>query len=245
MGVARNTALFFLSICLSTNVLAKECSLGFNQFYSIHPEVEDVFENPTHSRALPIDSAAEGPKKYIIAWQPGKAQAIHGIAIGILGHDVICNAPYNQTTNGMNLQLGAGLVHWYTLSTKFNAPKTSVFNTPKSITNGLQCSIFGTQTDRVNGVAVSGFVSVGERLNGVAFNLGCGYYELVNGVTFALRNSTGQTNGLQIGLINHSVELKGAQIGLWNRTTAPGNSFQIGIWNTINGKSFPLVNFSR
>jgi hypothetical protein len=190
-----------------------------------------------------------GPKRYLLAYQPGKAQTIYGIAIGIVGHDVICNAPYNQTTNGINLQIGAGLFHWHDILFRYKPDPHWLLmdiNDQKSITNGLQCSIFGTQTDVVNGVAISGFVSVGDRLNGLALNLGSSHYTLVNGMTVSFRNTALKTNGVQIGIINSSNEMNGVQVGLRNNVQATDQSvLQVGLWNTINGKSFPIVNFRR
>ncbi|MCO4791621.1 MAG: hypothetical protein KC437_06175 [Flavobacteriales bacterium] len=190
-----------------------------------------------------------GPKRYLLAYQPGKAQTIYGIAIGIVGQDVICNAPYNQTTNGINLQIGAGLFHWYKIPFRYEPDPHWLSinaNTQKSITNGLQCSIFGTQTDVVNGIAISGFVSVADRLNGLALNLGSSHYTLVNGMTVSFRNTALKTNGVQIGIINSSNEMNGVQVGLRNNVQATDQSvLQVGLWNTINGKSFPILNFRR
>jgi len=190
-----------------------------------------------------------GPKRYLLAYQPGKAQTIYGIAIGIVGHDVICNAPYNQTTSGINLQIGAGLFHWHDIPFRYKPDPHWLLmdiNDQKSITNGLQCSIFGTQTDVVNGVAISGFVSVGDRLNGLALNLGSSHYTLVNGMTVSFRNTALKTNGVQIGIINSSNQMNGVQIGLWNNVEFSDQpKLQIGLWNTINGKSFPILNFRR
>src|SRR5210317_2176892 len=129
----------------------------------------------------PTVTTISGPKRYLLAYQPGKAQTVNGLAIGVIGHDVICNAPYNQTTNGVNLQIGGGLFHWYKVPLGY-LPHPMLNIGPKSITNGLQCSLFGTQTDVVNGLAVSGFVSVGERLNGIALNVGSSNYYEVNGL---------------------------------------------------------------
>jgi hypothetical protein len=186
-----------------------------------------------------------GPKRYLLAYQPGKAQTINGMAIGVVGHDVICNAPYNQTTNGINLQIGAGLFHWYAVPFRY-LPQTLMNMGPKSITNGLQCSLFGTQTDVVNGVAVSGFVSVGERLNGIALNLGSSHYQKVNGLSISFRNNAAQTKGVQLGIINSSIQMRGVQVGLRNNVhTTDQSVLQIGLYNTINGKSFPILNFSR
>ena len=191
----------------------------------------------------------DGPKRYLLAYQPGKAETVYGIAIGIVGHDVICNAPYNQTTNGLNLQIGGGLLHWHKIPFRYEPDPHWLSinaNTQKSITNGMQCSIFGTQTDVVNGVAISGFVSVGDRLNGLALNLGSSHYTLVNGMTVSFRNTALHTKGVQIGIINSSNQINGLQIGLWNNVEFSGQpALQIGLWNTINGKSFPIVNFRR
>ena len=101
----------------------------------------------TYLEPSPHIPVLDGPKRYLLAYQPGKAQTVYGIAIGIVGHDVICNAPYNQTTNGLNLQIGGGLFHWYNIPFRYKPDPHWLFidfNTPKSITNGLQCSIFGT-----------------------------------------------------------------------------------------------------
>ena len=186
-----------------------------------------------------------GPKRYLLAYQPGKAQTVNGIAVGVIGHDVICNAPYNQTTNGINLQIGCGWFHWSKIP--FGYLPLNLLNVgPKSITNGLQCSLFGTQTDEVNGLAVSGLVSVGERLNGIALNLGSSHYQKVNGLSISFRNSAAQTKGVQLGIINGSNQMRGVQVGLRNNVQTTDQSvLQIGLWNTINGKSFPIVNFHR
>ena len=203
----------------------------------------------TYLGARPHIPVLDGPKRYLLAYQPGKAQTIYGIAIGIVGQDVICNAPYNQTTNGINLQIGVGLFHWHKIPFRYEPDPHWLSineNTQKSITNGLQCSIFGTQTDVVNGVAISGFVSVGDRLNGLALNLGSSHYTLVNGMTVSFRNTALKTNGVQIGIINSSNEMNGVQVGLRNNVQATDQSvLQVGLWNTINGKSFPIVNFRR
>ena len=199
----------------------------------------------TYLGARPHIPVLDGPKRYLLAYQPGKAQTIYGIAIGIVGQDVICNAPYNQTTNGINLQIGGGLFHWYKVPLGY-LPDPMLNKGPKSITNGLQCSLFGTQTDIVNGLAVSGFVSVGERLNGIALNVGSSHYEEVNGLSISFRNSTAQTKGVQLGIINGSLQMKGVQVGLRNNVQATDQSvLQLGLWNTINGKSFPILNFRR
>ena len=106
--------------------------------------------------------------------------------------------------------------------------------------------LFGTQTDVVNGLAVSGFVSVGERLNGIALNLGSSHYQKVNGLSISFRNSAAKTNGVQLGIINGSLQMNGVQVGLRNNVEATDQSvLQIGLWNTINGKSFPILNFRR
>jgi hypothetical protein len=200
----------------------------------------------TYLGARPHKPVLDGPKRYLLAYQPGKAQTIYGIAIGIVGQDVICNAPYNQTTNGINFQIGAGLLHWHKIPIGYTPAPFLKINTQKSITNGLQCSIFGTQTDVVNGVAISGFVSVGDRLNGLALNLGSSHYTSVNGMTVSFRNTALKTNGVQIGIINSSNQMNGVQIGLWNNVEFSDQpKLQIGLWNTINGKSFPILNFRR
>jgi hypothetical protein len=89
------------------NHLLSNFSLGFsaNRAYSQC--------GSTYLRARPHIPVLDGPKRYLLAYQPGKAQTVNGLAIGVIGHDVICNAPYNQTTNGINLQIGGGLFHWY------------------------------------------------------------------------------------------------------------------------------------
>jgi len=199
----------------------------------------------TYLGAKPHIPVLDGPKRYLLAYQPGKAQTVNGLAIGVIGHDVICNAPYNQTTNGVNLQIGGGLFHWYNIPYGY-LPHPLLNIGPKSITNGLQCSLFGTQTDVVNGIAVSGFVSVGERLNGIALNVGSSHYYEVNGLSISFRNSTAQTNGVQLGIINSSLQMRGVQVGLRNNVQATDQSvLQVGLWNTINGKSFPILNYRR
>ena len=199
----------------------------------------------TYLGVRPQMPVLDGPKRYLLAYQPGKAQTVNGLAIGVIGHDVICNAPYNQTTNGVNLQIGGGLFHWYNVPFGY-LPHPLLNIGPKSITNGLQCSLFGTQTDVVNGIAVSGFVSVGERLNGIALNVGSSHYSEVNGLSISFRNSTAQTNGVQLGIINGSLQMRGVQVGLRNNVQATDQSvLQVGLWNTINGKSFPILNYRR
>lgn len=199
--------------------------LGFCN--SIYSQNNKVVSDTTHSLTA---ITYQGPKKWIIAYQPGKAETINGIALGIIGQDVICNSPYNQTTNGLNIQIGAGLVHWKKIPLAYTFPSSKDLIEPKSITNGLQLSLFGTQTDVVNGVSISGFVSVGERINGMAINFGCSYYEQLHGLSVSFRNNSIQTKGIQIGIINKSERMSGLQIGLWN---------------TVGKRSFPILNFGR
>ena len=76
--------------------------------------------------------------------------------------------------------------------------------------------------------------------------MGSSHYQKVNGLSISFRNSAAQTKGVQLGIINGSIQMRGVQVGLRNNVHAADQSvLQIGLWNTINDKSFPILNFSR
>ena len=198
------------------------------------------------------DASERGPSKnrYVLAWQPGKAKNIYGIALGFVGQDVVCNAPYHQKTFGVNAQLGGGLYHWKQLTrSEYNSrvagPGYQESAGFKSMTNGLQISLFGTQTAVVHGIAASFLVSTGEQVDGAAINLGASVYSRLNGISVSFRNDSFRVRGLQLGVTNHANRMRGIQLGIWNRTLEPNGVLQIGIFNNLGPerRTWPLLNF--
>lgn len=200
----------------------------------------------------PSASAEQGPQAHPprsgIAFQPNKTPIIRGVALGIFGQDAVCNAPYVLKTNGLNLQVGCGLLFSsFPLQYTYLSEPPSPIPPPKSVTNGLQCSIFGTQTALVNGVSLSGWVSLGDRLNGLSVQLLGNYYRQVRGASFGLINDAQDLSGLQVGLRNSAQQAKGVQFGLFNKAREPRGLLQLGLWNNIDGQRFgrPLVQYRK
>ncbi len=172
--------------------------------------------------------------RYGLWFIPSYANNIYGISIGILGSDVLCDKPYIQTSNGVNLQIiGQGIMQMFYIGNKsfINDFVTSTEYRSRRpvIHNGLLCSVFGTFTDEINGISISPFMSMNGKVNGVSANL--------------LWNMNIKTNGCSIGIINHSAQTNGIQIGLFNRATRL-NGLQIGLWNVNAKRSLPIINWS-
>lgn len=175
-----------------------------------------------------------------ILFLPSKAACINGIAIGIVGSEVYCDYKITKVSNGLNVQIGQGLLLspllLYSSNYLYKKPKINIdsilFETDtaykKAIHKGLLLTAFGTATDELYGVELSGFLSAHKIINGLSINLIQTITHKLNGVSISIINRAIQTKGLQIGLFNSTVNLKGIQIGLWNR----------------NGRrSLPLVSF--
>jgi hypothetical protein len=168
-------------------------------------------------------------QKNFIGLLPSKYEKINGIAIGLVGSEVYCDYKISKQSNGLNIQLGQGILLTPIIFYKMNylylynhsqidsmliSADTSYY---KAKHNGLLCSAFGTGTDLVNGVTLSGFFSVHKIVNGLSISfLGSNYYKL-RGLSVALINKSIQTNGIQVGIYNNSVVLHGIQFGLWNK----------------------------
>ncbi|ADR23421.1 hypothetical protein MATR_27290 [Marivirga tractuosa] len=97
--------------------------------------------------------------------------------------------------------------------------------------NGVSISLFefGKQF-AIQGLHVTAFFYNVDKLNGVSITSIAGKYKHFNGVMISgILNKTNNGKGLQIGLINSAAQLNGMQIGLWNR---------------IGKRGFPLINMN-
>lgn len=170
-------------------------------------------------------------KRNFIGFLPSKANYINGIALGIVGSEVYCDYKISKISNGLNIQIGQGLLLsrmlLYDMNYLYNKNQNYTDSLLKSIDtsyykakhNGLLLSLFGSATDKINGVSVSGFLSVHKIVNGISISLfGLDQYKL-NGISISTINKCISTNGLQIGIYNNSVNVNGLQIGFWNRNT--------------------------
>ena len=187
--------------------------------------------------SIPIHKEAKN--RYVVWVIPSDAKNIYGIAIGLVGSEVICNKPYTKYSHGLNLQIpGQGFFQtlYFNKLTfiDFFKNKSSDSIKPndtlpkRAIHNGVLISLLGTFTDQVNGASLSLWMSMGKKINGLSCNLIWNLYEQINGVSVGIINHTLQTNGFQIGLINKTKKLNGFQIGLWNKNDRRG---------------FPLINW--
>lgn len=53
-------------------------------------------------------------KKYGFIYVPNKIKQTYGISLGLFGSDVVCNAPYQKISNGLNIQLlGQGIANTF------------------------------------------------------------------------------------------------------------------------------------
>ncbi len=172
--------------------------------------------------------------RYGVAIIPSPAKNIYGIALGLVGSDVLCKSPYTKYTHGINLQIiGQGFFNVFYIN-KSEFSNTFLQNTHDStwrraVHNGVLLATFGTWTDKVNGLSVSLWMSSGSKINGVSFQLFWNLYYQVNGVSIAAYNHTAITNGVQIGIVNKTNQLRG---------------FQFGLWNVNEKRSLPLVNWN-
>lgn len=175
-----------------------------------------------------------------IGFLPSKHKEINGLAIGIIGSEVYCDYKTSKISNGINLQIGQGILlvpilfmsknELYKKENKYIDSLVIQADTSyyKAKHNGFILSIFGTATDKINGLSFSGLISVNKILKGLSITIiGANYYKL-NGVSISLINKSILTNGLQIGVYNSSVKLNGIQLGLWNKN---------------NNRSFPIINW--
>jgi hypothetical protein len=177
------------------------------------------------------------PNRFGVCLIPSVAPNVYGVAIGLVGSEVICNKPYTKISHGINFQLiGQGFLQLlYVKGFRFKdfRDKDSVSLAEKrpkrAIHNGLLLSPFGTFTDQVNGVSLSLWMSMGSKINGVSFNLLWNLYKQINGVSIGFVNHSLSTKGMQIGIVNKTKKLTGVQLGLWNKNEK---------------RSLPLINWN-
>lgn len=195
----------------------------------------------TQVQAYPFkkDSNQKSNQNFI-GFLPSKHKTINGIAIGITGSEVYCDYKTSKLSNGINLQIGQGILfvpiffmsnnELYKKENKYIDSLVLLADTSyyKAKHNGLILSIFGTATDKINGLSFSGLINVNKILKGLSISIiGANYYKL-NGVSISLVNKSILTNGLQIGVYNSTVRINGIQLGLWNKN---------------KNRSFPILNW--
>lgn len=176
---------------------------------------------------------------------------IHGISVGAF--PPFDNEPRYVRTNGIRLELPG----WGFLAFMGNGSMIRT-ETPHEIVNGLNISSGTIDNISYNGVTLALVNQSGTEMNGLAlagFWQGMGYVNGLqattffneahrcNGVQAALVNQADSISGLQLGILNRAEEsLKGVQIGLFNHAEE-ASGIQIGLWNVIDGRSFPFVNW--
>ncbi len=187
-----------------------------------------------------INIAPAKPDKYVIGFLPSQASHIYGLAVGLVGSEVICNRPYTKYSYGINLQIpGQGFFQTFYIFNPVFKQAYQTNNIDKSILkadttlkrvvhNGLLLSLTGTFSDQINGVSMSAWMSLGKKINGLSIN--------------PLWNMYHRVNGVSIGLVNHSLDVKGVQIGLVNKTVKL-KGFQFGLWNKNEKRSLPFINW--
>lgn len=160
--------------------------------------------------------------RHVLWYTPSMASHIHGISLGMLGSEVVCNAGTPQVGNGIKVEVVSNAIFLLML------PRTARFRTTldslhaasdegpttRMITdrlalergrqNGVVVSVLGSQTDVVNGLALDGLVGVHTRMRGV----------LISG----LANIVLDHAGIQVSPVNNGLRVRGLQIGLINRT---------------------------
>jgi hypothetical protein len=176
---------------------------------------------------------------YGIGFLPSSAENIYGLAIGIIGSEVMCSRYYTKKSHGLNIQLlGQGFFSPFIVfnnETNFSKSNrdTIIYGDSSKIKrvvhNGLLITVFGTFSEEINGIAISPWMSVNHKVNGLSMNVLVNSIHSLNGVTIGLFNSTYKTNGLQIGLFNQTNKLKG---------------FQFGLWNVNSKRKLPIINWS-
>ncbi len=174
---------------------------------------------------------------YVLTYIPCLAKNINGIALGLVGSETICNKAFQQTSNGINIQIfGQGIFLPIMLPRTFSKKNpiyekgdtTNYANLEfeeipndtvplKVLQNGLIISSFGTFTSKVNGISISACSSIHQQFNGLSINLIWNVINNLNGVSVGLLNDIEIGKGVQIGIINRSSNFKGIQIGLWNK----------------------------
>lgn len=177
--------------------------------------------------------------RYGIGFLPSKAHNIYGLALGLMGSEVICDRNYTRKSHGLNIQLfGQGFFTPFNLFNKerswyHTTEGTIVFNDSnrvmRTLHNGVLIAGFGTFTETINGVSISPWMSVNHKINGLSLNLFANSSHTLNGVAIGFYNVTYKTHGLQIGLVNRTRKLRG---------------FQLGLWNVNEKRKLPLINWS-
>lgn len=187
----------------------------------------------------PILAQSDSNKvKYGLWFTPTYVGKIFGITVGPLGSEVLCDKPYTQKSNGLNIQLlGQGFIQTLYVGNKnyingvMQIYKDSTRRTYKKrvLHNGILLSTLGTFTEQINGISISPWMSTALIVNGLSSNL--------------LWNLNTETNGVSLGAVNHSGKMRGAQIGLFNKSNNL-RGIQIGLWNINEKRSLPFLNWN-
>lgn len=97
----------------------------------------------------------------------------------------------------------------------------------------------------INGIQVAFLNLEPTTMNGLEIHLSGSYGSVVNGVSIGVvANKRDKLNGLGVGIIgNFDTEVNGLQLGIFNKAHKL-RGFQIGIWNTNEKRSLPLINWN-
>jgi hypothetical protein len=162
--------------------------------------------------------------RYIAWFIPSTANNIYGVAVGLIGSEVICNKPYTKYSHGINIQIigqgfflpfGIEKFRFKDFYSQDKDPKTDTM-IKRVVHNGILLSIFGTYSNQINGISLSPWMSMNEKVNGLSINLLWNLEGIINGASIGIVNMSAKTNGIQIGIYNKTKKLKGIQLGIWN-----------------------------
>lgn len=183
--------------------------------------------------AQSVDMKSKTGRTRNIAWySPSGASQVNGLSVGA---QLLNVKKGNVVANGVNAEAGLVtlLVLPYFIHDVLSAEKEHTFinlhpDSANNKINGLTLSFGGNVACSVNGISLSGLTASMASVNGIAIS---GFSSLTyqfRGISIAgFMNRSLYGHGLQIGLFNKCSDLKGVQIGLWNR---------------IGKKGFPIVN---
>lgn len=181
----------------------------------------------------------------IIGFTPSKKHCTNGLSLGWLLMSANGIQPDSVRINGLYINISPIQVLYSGMIIAM-AP-FSIFNTKSKIEsmddisksdsisptkrlNGVSLSLLEDATDfKLNGLQITGFMHAMGELNGFAVAFIYNSYSEFSGIMASgVYNQADNGNGLQIGLVNRTKEMTGMQIGLWN---------------IIGNKGYPIVHF--
>jgi len=192
-----------------------------------------------------VENADEEKTNNVIGFVPSKASVTNGWAIGwTASFDDYPSETNSIRINGLhtNFLFVQAYVAMAAITMMPFQPKELLFffeaDTAtyedlviKHKMNGVSVSFLELgEAFSVQGLQVTGLFHFVDKLNGVSITSLGSHYTHFNGVMISgIYNNTNHGRGTQIGLINKATKLNGVQVGLWNK---------------IGNRGFPLINMS-